>query len=720
MAYIKFPDRAAATRRIISVDGEGKNLPVTPGTACANPYVFDSLPDGNGGTAPRGWHSYTMIAASDDQGHRRNIVHNGSRREANTSHPDPDNHIARNYGLPTVDCLEFLLNLHHKPKDAIVVAFYFSYDVGKILADLPVKRLRDIACADIPENYHERMAYLRRRFNLTDSVIKRSGSNGKGLIAGESTIWGNYYIAYTPRKKFHVIDLAAGRILDPYDPKGKRMIWAREVIVWDVFGFYQSSFVVALDGARTSAGERLCPAEVIDRIKGMKDQRGEFANLTDDAILTYCYEEVHYLTAMFRNTLTHVEAMGLKLTRFDGSGALAAAWLNSRDIKEYKQVAYSGGAYWGNRPGCLPEDAALAGYYGGRFEVSELGPMGDMFAYDINSAYPAIMATLPCLAHGTWERVTDYVPGEWGIYLAGSLTDPDKHAERLVDGFDPGFAPFPFRPDQELARACGMAEHSVMYAHGGRRWVWQDELGVARSHYGADAIPVHDGWVWRQECEHKPFAEIPDMFLTRRDLKRKGDGAEKTYKLAYNSFYGKLAQSVGWAADVDKGITPPQFQSYIWAGIITSGTRAMILDAVCQSGADVTSIATDGILSRSPIDHLTCSAELGEWEYSAVTDAYLFQSGVYTMIAHDETCTDPETHIDTEHEKCKRKYATRGFSSKEIGYQQLIDAWTNGVIKVSPIHDADNVPTRFVNMRQGVSRLNALDVIGQWIPSVHD
>src|SRR3982074_2388081 len=224
--FVQFPDRTADGRIIIAVDGEGKNLPLGDGS-CANPHV-----------AQQGWHSYTMLAASDDKGHRRSIVHDGSRREEDVSDADPELHVARNYGLPTKQCLDFLLDLNTR-RNAIVCAFFFSYDVTKILADLPVKRLRDLTTAEIPEKYHERVAYVRRRFGLSETTIKRTGSNGKGLIAGESTIWQGYYIAYTPRKKFHIIDLAAGRVPDPHDPAKKRSVWAREVIVWDVFGFYQ-------------------------------------------------------------------------------------------------------------------------------------------------------------------------------------------------------------------------------------------------------------------------------------------------------------------------------------------------------------------------------------------------------------------------------------------------------------------------------------------------
>ena len=239
-----------------------------------------------------------------------------------------------------------------------------------------------------------------------------------------------------------------------------------------------------------------------------------------------------------------------------------------------------------------------------------------------------------------------------------------------------------------------------------KRWIWQDEIAIAQKHFGQDAIPLYDGWIWEPACDHKPFRDIPNLYDYRLKLKGHGpgsddyDGAEKILKLLINSIYGKTAQSIGWTLAKDGTLKPPAFQSFIWAGLITSGTRAMILDAVMQS--DTVSIATDGILSRTPLDTLPISKALGDWDYDIVTDTYLFQSGVYTMLDN----------------KGKRIYKTRGFAGKEIPADKLIAAWGTGdtnKFTVEPESDA----TRFVPIKAGVIRTDALDYIGQWIQSNH-
>jgi hypothetical protein len=679
-------DANPATRTIIGVDGEGWNIPLTDGITSANPSV-----------ANRGWHSYVMLAAADDNGRRKVLMHDGSRREATEN-------LARNYGLPTEKACEFLLNL---PKDALIVGFYFNYDTTKLLADLPIENQRELCNETFIEQdeYERRVKALAYQFGLPVNYI-----HDAKLVSIASTVYKGYLIKYTPRKQLDIIDLSAGRqrVRKRFrDSKTGQMRlgkieseWVRKVIVWDVFSFFQKSFVRALSDYRC-AQCAACKSEPrghcikapwspadLERIESMKSQRGVFDPSQQQAIADYCVDECRYLSFLVRDLLTHIDAFGLKLNAFHGSGAIASAWMKAKNIKSSLPIRTET-----DEPGVfllsgLPEHIALCGYFGGRFEISEIGYMGTLYSYDINSAYPAITVSLPCLAHGRFARVSEYVPGAVGIYLAGSRTSGR-------------YAPFPFRTASEPVN--GMAKDAIYYAHGGQRWIWQDEIKAARKHFGNDAIPVYDGWIWEPAgCECDPFADIDGMYKTRQQYVIDGNGVEKVIKLILNSLYGKTAQSLGWTISKTGAKLPPPFQCFIWAGLITSGCRAMILDAIIQNDADVVSIATDGILSRSPIASLPCPVgkPLGQWEKAAVTDSYLFQSGVYTMI----------------NSKGKRIYKTRGFATKEITAEQLIAAYMTDQILIH----ANPTESRFVPMKSGVSRNDALEYIGQWVPSEHD
>jgi hypothetical protein len=711
------PDRNPATRIIIAVDGEGWNIPLSPGVTSVNPHA-----------AGTGWHSYVMLAGASDTGHNQVLMHDGSRREATETQ-------ARNYGLSTRQCCEFLLSL---PKDALLVSFYFNYDATKIYgADLPLANLRELCNENhIPQpEYERRVRAIASQYGYTVKQI-----HDWKIVDTGSTVYDGYWIRHTPRKSTEIIDLSAGReeVYNRFrDKTGQwrvsakpEMKWCRAAHVWDVFGFFQKAFVKALAdyrcgtcGACKAKPQEHCvkalwsAAELL-RMTQMKADRSAFDPSRAQEIAAYCVDECRYLSFLVRDLLTQVKGFDEKLyarmRNWDGSGAIAGAWMSVNDTKQSlpaRDISNPAEPVPEFTLAGLPESIALSAYFGGRFEISEMGYMGTLYGYDINSAYPAITVNLPCLAHGRFRRLpagTDglvsYQAGRTAVYLAGSRTAPDRALDddALYARAQSRFAPFPFRTDDSGSTA-GVAKDAIYYCHGGKRWIWQDEIAAARKHYGADAIPLYDGWLWEAEpCDCNPFASIPDMYKTRQEYVIIGNGIEKVIKLILNSLYGKTAQSIGWNIDA-KGIkNPPPFQCFIWAGLITSGCRAMILDAIMQPDADVVSIATDGILSRTEITGIPAPKEkiLGQWEAGKAYDAYCWQSGVYAYFT----------------DKGKRKYATRGFSAREIQAEQLIAAWITGQETVS----ANPTESRFIPMKSGILRDGALEYIGQWIPSIHD
>jgi hypothetical protein len=813
-----FFSKDAHERRIVAIDGEGLDIALSPGVTSANPHVME-----------HGWHTYNLLLATiddpanpgitglpkyiparqsdmkrrevfiDEDGHNRPDMRcircSRVKTEADLcGHEKRDKDcnvcrnaiacsrsIARNYGIRTKDALDFILGM---PEDALIVGFAFSYDVNKILADMPLVNQRELN---------------------TDSV---GDSGGK-------TVWRDYEISYTPRKQFQISRISSGKkfrlrqrgphkdmvndcekcnrrkVKDGKKPLGCGMVWESDGykhsrIVWDIFGFFQKAFVGALADFQKPYKKRgeISPFEVIwdkekNRIlsalresgasaetfvaaeKGvipfiqyMKDNRSDFDNLPIEQVIEYCRLECRFLAILMRDMLVNIQdAMELRMTRYDGAGAVASAWYTKKGTVNYKT------------PTNLPHDVALFGYFGGRFEVGDIGYIGDAYSYDINSAYPYLISTLPCIAHGHFEHVSVY-------------DDSPRIAIWRVSSHTTGFkyAPFGFRSDKEYAREAQMPERSILYAHEGQRWAWQSEVKVARQHYGSDAIEIHEGYVWVSDCElhgcdGTPFKDVPEMYRMRKILKKAGDGAEKVFKLTLNSLYGKLAQSIGFKiidqtsdyeyhyALIDPecdqcnalngahpcGISAPKYQSFIWAGLITSGTRAMILDAAMQNGADVVSFATDGILSRTPIDILKTGAELGDWEFTLVKELYIFQSGVYVYQKADDSTTKEEITPDWDRNDpriiWKQDYKTRGFSQKEVPAEKLINAWENGhhgyrddcekcrecarlnksnaTLGCGLVVLPEPGSTRFIPMRLGLNRMFPTEFTGQWVDSTH-
>lgn len=617
----KTAEYRAENRRVISVDGEGQTV--------------------------AGRHAYTLLAAADDRGFRKSIDHDGSLRAGTGSVPYQLGDVAPNHGLPTRDALEFLLGLPRRRSD-LVISFAFTYDVTKILQDLPFAKL-----------------------------IELSTEN--------RTTWKGYRLNYLPRKHFEI----TGRD-------------GRKVTVWDAFSYWQMSFVKALKSSKSlfTPDQR----KTIDFIEYMKAHRSEFDSMPDDEILEYCYTECEFLSIMFRDFLRHIEALNLPVTRFSGPGGIAEAFFKAESITGYMPTVTATTA----APG-LPAGIPQWSYYGGRFEISAMGNVGDVIEYDIHSAYPAVAVDLPCLACGRFEKTAEFVPGRPGFYFVESHTAGP-------------WAPFPFRVNRETAKFFNNAlPGSIAFAHGGRRWVTSYEVEVARKHFGDEAIPVIKGYVYRTPCRHKPFKRLRDLYLIRKigdpscaeclaDPKHfcsqhpaPSEGLSKIIKLLINSVYGKCAQAIGGTLDYWGDYQAPRYQCHIWAAWMTGGTRAKVLDAALRAPDDVVSIATDGILTRAPMpetdDFQVTEFELGTWERVEKSDCWLGMPGIYAFGRDDQ--------VD-------KAFKRRGLDQRYFPASHLRAAWDAGEWWVEPKLGPGEKMTAFMPLRLAVKRRNSLDIIGEW------
>jgi hypothetical protein len=154
---------------------------------------------------------------------------------------------------------------------------------------------------------------------------------------------------------------------------------------------------------------------------------------------------------------------------------------------------------------------------------------------------------------------------------------------------------------------------------GASGWWWRDEWLAARA--GWPGLEFDHAYVLRKECDCKPFAFLPDLFARRRAVGKEG-GEGKVLKLALNSCYGKLAQTIGGA----------QYASRVWAGMITSGTRAQVLRLMLrhEDRGNVLMIATDGLFSTECHD-VDPEIVLGGWERAEHESITLVRPGIYWL-----------------------------------------------------------------------------------------
>jgi hypothetical protein len=350
--------------------------------------------------------------------------------------------------------------------------------------------------------------------------------------------------------------------------------------VWDVWKFFQSSFVKAL--ARWDVGS-LRERRFIAK---QKDRRGDFAGIgkTEER---YCQLECSLLADLTSRMLqAHVDA-GIKLKAYYGPGSSSAVVLEEMGADRQKAR--------------VPERMAHAvdcAYFGGRFEVSRVGPVKAkrLYYYDIASAYPHAFTRLPCLVprHGHWVRRKD-----------GNLKG--RHPTATCVRFE-------VRPHGKAHPAWGPLPHRTpkgdilfpLESAGG--WAWLPEFRAAKKlHPGVTALET---WSWRPDCDCGPpfAARVRELYYLRRDQwGRTARGI--VLKFLLNSLYGKSAQRAG------KG----RFRCMVRAGLVTAMTRARLLLAVSSARGpwDVLELATDSVLSLRPIASLKAvkdKPDLGGWE----------------------------------------------------------------------------------------------------------
>lgn len=529
--------------------------------------------------------------------------------------------------LGTEECLHALVDgLRRTREPRTHVAFYFDYDVNMIVRDMG-------------------------RMNI------------ERLWNGEWTRWRGFALQYRAR---HSLCISRTRTVDG-------IVIRESGTLWDVGGFFQSSFVRALESYD------VCGPTEIEAIRAMKAQRSTFDPSAWREIVAYCQHECALLVTLCERLRSNFTAAGLLLRRWDGAGAAASALLERERVHRHRA-----------RPAPYVEDAACGAYYGGRveqFRFGHLAPRANgnarIWQYDIRSAYPAALQHVPCLAHARWDALEPESDDEAHTHTI----DPFSlyYVEWKYDAYGLWY-PFPWRaPDG-----------SVYFPPRGRGWVWGVEMDAARAWERAHRLPLAKSATilavnrFVPLCHEKPFAFIPHLYRQRAIWKAERNGAEKALKLALNSLYGKCAQRKSYAGG--KAPRPPRTHQIEWAGWTTAATRAALLRAGLGHESHLIACATDSLFATHALDGLDTSETLGAWEHKVWASGTFVQSGVYWL-------DDARGHTAA---------YSRGFDAASIARDAVIAGWERGM------HALDATETRFIGMGSCVHASADADIWNDW------
>ena len=263
----KYPDKAKAQKKkaraenyhrpIVAIDAEGQNY-------LGEDIIYDSV------RYPR-HHTHLWGAAADDGRPPSWLM------ASDTSGLDKR-------PLTAVEILDWLLSLPERVGPAVFVMFSFGYDISQILKHLPYEKAWQI---EKRETYSDQKEHRRR-------------------IAYSPVLWKGYAISYVKGKSLDV-----WRLADPEKPyRGKKLHTSAHIRIYDVFGFFQSSFSAVV---KSMVDSGRATKEEADFIAEMKDRRDRFDNEDIERIKAYTTLELRLLARMMGDLRKAFEETGLHL-----------------------------------------------------------------------------------------------------------------------------------------------------------------------------------------------------------------------------------------------------------------------------------------------------------------------------------------------------------------------------------------------------------------------
>lgn len=495
-------------------------------------------------------------------------------------------------GIGTLEAFEFLFRIRdawwrRTNRPPRFIGYFCGYDINMLLRDVPREKLDQLW------DTH------KTRITVRDDDGQATGVQ--------------YALDWLPTKRFMVTRHEAREFVHPQT--GEK-VWApdkKTFTIEDGAGFFGTSFLKAItDWGIGTEAERAFIAEY-------KNKRGGFTDDDMENITRYNALECELLRQLMHVLARTLSDAKLKPQAWMGAGCVAAAMLRNNGVPKHNV-----------QPPEYAQAAVMRAYYGARTQAFTVGIVPHLHQYDVRSAYPAAMLELPSLI-GAWRPAKRYeADAPYAVWRVRWNTPEND-----------GITPFPYR----------LKTDAIWWPTTGEGWYWAPEVSAAMRHFNGgeyNAVTVKEGFVFEPvNPDARPFAFLQTLFDRRAEYKEAGDKREKVLKLGMNSCYGKTAQGVGTGKDGER----PEHQSYVWAGMLTSATRAKILDAAMHAPADVLGFATDCVTSRVPLP-VVIGKGLGEWEHSESADAFLLRPGVSHIPA-----------TDTQREERTR---TRGFSKTEL------------------------------------------------------
>jgi DNA polymerase type B, organellar and viral len=345
--------------------------------------------------------------------------------------------------------------------------------------------------------------------------------------------------------------------------------------VWDLRSFFRGSFISACE---------LLLDDVPKIITDGKARRNVFTVDNLDDVITYNSLELEYMQKLGEQIRLRLFDVGIKLSRFDGAGAIASAIMRNYEVKEHLP-----------EPSETIQKVTAGAFIGGRIECVQYGhSKRGGYQYDMRAAYPWAMSQLPSFK-GTWTHHKKD-PGQLPYTIYKVKWDSWKNPLQP--------APLPFRTKN----------NTIIFPSVGTSYVWSPEVDLLRN-MPADMFcyDILEAWQFvPSNPDIKPFKFVQELYDMRQTLDKQGNtGAATVLKLGTNAMWGKMAQRLGWS-DQKK----PTYHHLGAAGLVTSMVRAEVYKVALQDLDSVIAIETDALITRRrlPAHKTLVGNSMGQWK----------------------------------------------------------------------------------------------------------
>lgn len=310
-------------------------------------------------------------------------------------------------------------------------------------------------------------------------------------------------------------------------------------------------------------------------------------------VLAYCIKDAQLAGRLGQLVMNDLASIGVRPTSLNSCGAILKG-----------MVSFAAP----DPCGVTEEAQTYAGmaYHGGWNQVYRRGYFPKLYNYDINSAYPSVMAALPDITKGRW----DYQRGEPPEVSVG-FTLCAVHVARD--------APLSI-VQRETLRAN---KPPILHTPWGewRSYLTLDEVRFVRAMPGITITPI-DGWYFTpQGPQTHPFARAMALLYEART--KLPSGNKYLVKTIANALSGALAES----HDGHTGV----MCNPVLASLVTARTRVRVASIVAPYVDSIIAVMTDGWSMTRPMPAGALSGRMGGIKLDGEGPAIVASENCWTL-----------------------------------------------------------------------------------------